>query len=298
MKSQQVGPNPSLVRVTSDGAYLYVGYQNSSSITRLQLPGLSAPMTWPLGADAVSGPITASDIEPAPGAPQTVAIAGSNGEAIVFDNSVVRPNAHVPSISGNTLSSLQWGSAPSVLYGSGTHVGTQPWDFTIMNVDASGVSLKENDPGALQNLSTVGSFGNDIHYDGGTRLLYVDDGAVVDPTNAAFKGGYNSWGFVIPDSSLNTVFVLGLTFVPPGYPLQSWTNGFGLSSYNQRTFGFISSFKLPPIPYSGGAGQPVSFVRCGGSCLAFATNSATYPDFANPGMLYILNDSAFVKAAP
>lgn len=298
MKNQQVGPNPSLVRVTSDGAYLYVGYQNSSSLTRLQLPGLNAPLTWPLGADALSGPITANDIEPAPGAPQTVAVAGSNGEATVFDNSVVRPNALVPSSSGNTLSSLQWGPDASVLYGSGTQVNTQPWDFTIMNVDASGLSLKENDPGALQNLSTVGSFGNDIHYDAGTQLLYVDDGAVVDSTNAAFKGGYNSWGLVVPDSSLNTVFVLGLTFISPGYPSQSWTNGFGLSSYNQKTFGFISSLKLPPIPYSGGAGRPVSFVRCGGSCLAFSTNSSTYPKFANPGMLYILNDPGFVKVAP
>ena len=297
MKSQQVGSNPALVRVTSDGAYLYVGYQNSSSITRLQLPGLSAPLTWPLGADAASGPIIASDVEPAPGAPQTIAIAGSNGAAMVFDNSVMRSNLVATSTSGNTQSSLQWGSDPSVLYGSGTAVNTQPGDLSIMKVDSSGVSLKESDPGTLNNSSIPGSLGYNIHYDLGTRLLYADNGAVVDPTNATFKGGYNSWGFVAPDSSLNTVFVLGMTY-DPAIPFTSWANGFGLSSYNQKTLGFIGSVKLPPIPYSGVAGQPVAFVRCGGSCLAFATISTGYQNFGKPGMLYILNNSGFVTAAP
>ena len=297
MKNQKVGPNPSLVRVTSDGAYLYVGYQNSSSITRLQLPGLITPLTWPLGADAASGSIIASDIEPAPGGPQTIAIAGSNGAAMVFDNGVMRSDLVASSTSGSAQSSLQWGSDASVLYGSGTTVSMGPGDLSIMNVDTSGVSLKENDRGALNNSSVPGSFGANIHYDSGTRLLYADNGAVVDATNATFKGGYNSWGLVAPDSSLNTVFILGMTYDPPA-PNVGWANGFGLSSYNQKTLGLIGSLKLPPITYSGGAGQPVAFVRCGGSCLAFATISTPYPNYGKAGMLYILNDPTFVTAAP
>ena len=297
MKNQQVGASPSVVRVTSDGAYLYVGYRNSSSITQLQLPGLNVSLTWPLGTDAISGPITASDIEPAPGAPQTIAVAGSNSAAMVFDNGVVRPNLLESSTSGNALPSLQWGSDATVLYGDGCSPIGDPGDLSIMNVDASGVSQQESFSGALNNSSTPGSLGNIIHYDPGTRFLYVDDGAVVDPTNASFQGGYKSWGFVVPDSSLNTAFVLGVTNNSSSTG-PDWANGFGLLSYNKKTFGIIGTFKLPPIPYSGIAGQPVAFVRCGGSCLAFATGAGPRPNSGEAGMLYILNDPGFVTAAP
>ncbi len=299
VKSQAVGTNPSVVRVTSDGAYLYVGFQDTSEVTRLQLPGLDAPFTWPLGVDPASGSIVANDVEPAPGASQTVAVAGNDGTVAIFDNGVARSNSLTAAASGNEVSSLQWGSDATTLYGSGRSVSaTTLGDLSVMNVDASGVSLKENDPGVLTNPNQYGFFGTNLHYDPGTGYLYVDDGAVVDPTNAALEGEYNSWGFVAPDSSLNTVFILGPTYTP-GFPApSSWTDGFGLESYNQKTFAPISSISLGAFLPEGTVGPPVGFVRCGTWCLAFATNQGSASNAGSVAMLYILNDPTFVTAAP
>jgi hypothetical protein len=298
VKSQPVGADPSVVRTSSDGAYLYVGYQGASAVTGLPLPGLNAPVTWSLGSDATAGSVLATDIEPAPGASQTVAVAGSDGAVTIFDNGIARSNSLKSAASGNEVSSLQWGSDASILYEAGRSVSTtEIGDLSVMNVDASGVTLEENDPGVLLS-ANLNAFGTDILYDPGTGFLYANDGVVVNPANAAVEGGYNSGGLVLPDSSLNTTFILGVTY-EPGFPSPSgWASGFGLLSYNQKTFAPIATETLPPIPDSILA-QPVAFVRCGGSCLAFAISDSVNPTGIGPGsMLYILNDPSFVTAAP
>lgn len=297
-KSQWVGANPSLVRTSSDGAYLYVGYEDSSSVTRLQLPGLGAPFTWPMGADSATGSILASDVQPAPGASQTVAVAGSDGTVTVFDNGAARANSLTSTASGNIQSSLQWGSDSTVLYGAGRSVSaTTLGDLSVMNVNTSGVSLSQNDPGVLRNPNQDSFFGPNIHYDSGTGYLYGDNGAVVDPTSAALEGEYNSWGLVAPDSSLNTVFILGPTYDPQNPTASaSWSGGFGLSSYDQKAFAPVGKESLPPMPFST-IGQPVAFVRCGTSCLAFAIGEGPDPNSGSAGVLYILNDPNFVTAA-
>lgn len=217
---------------------------------------------------------------------------------MVFDNGAARPNVLSSAASGNIQSSLQWGSDSAVLYGAGRSVSTTtPGDLSVMNVDTSGVSLSENDPGVLRNPNQYSFFGTNIHYDSGTGYLYGDNGAVVDPTNAALVGEYNSWGLVAPDSSLNTVFILGPTYDPQN-PTASigWSGGFGLSSYNQKAFTLIGKEALPPMPFSI-LGQPLAFVRCGTSCLAFAIAQGPDPNSGSAGVLYILNDPGFVTAA-
>ena len=84
VKSALVGADPRLVRTTADGAYLYVGYMALSFVTRLQLPGLNSPLTWPLGTLPANGPLMAVDLQPSPVASQTVAIAG--GTAVMLNN--------------------------------------------------------------------------------------------------------------------------------------------------------------------------------------------------------------------
>ena len=125
-KSVGVLPDPDLVRVTSDGAYLYTGFAIDNWVTQLKLPSLGSPLSWSLGADPFYGPYFAWDVQPAPGASQTTAVdAAVNGSVpseqggiTIFDSGTARPTS-VPGFghaNGEGFDSLQWGAGDSSLY--------------------------------------------------------------------------------------------------------------------------------------------------------------------------------------
>src|SRR5262249_54879879 len=100
-------------------------------------------------------------------------------------------------------------------------------------------------------------------------------------------------GLVAPDSSLNSVFILGQT------ASQTNTNSYTIQSFDEKAYTPISSITLDNLE-----GSPIGLVRWGTSGLAVVTmNPVTFSvsvlsGYDGPaGMLYLIQDSNFVAAA-
>ncbi len=281
-KSATVASDPDLVRVTDDGSLVYVGFRTVNSVASLNLPNLGASSTFSLGADPFYGPYYAYDLQPAPGAPRTTAIAfavngaqppESNGMT-VFDSGAARPNASSRSIGFQTI---QW-RTNSTLYAVDNAASLYSY-----GVDASGLTL--NSRNLVLNTSSTSSL-KDIHFDAGTGYLYDDNGWVIDPSNGSIVGDFQASGLAIPDSALHRVFILGQLAA------QSGTSNYTIQSFDQATFTLAHSLTLHSL-----VGTPVAFVRWGSTGLALVTYNQNADATNGPaGMLYILSDSNLVSA--
>jgi len=76
------------------------------------------------------------------------------------------------------------------------------FDFYTLAVNAIGVSLTHDYP------SVFDSFGNKIHFDKASGLVYADDGQAIDPSNGSPVGIFDlsDAGVMVPDSTLNEAF--------------------------------------------------------------------------------------------
>jgi hypothetical protein len=311
VKSQFAGSDPSFVRTSADGKYLYTGFQSNNAVAQLQIPSLSSPLTWSLGADSYYGPLLAADLQPAPGASQTTAIAvgalgqinslsqaftRANGNLRIFDNNVARPT-DIPS--ATTISSpidlfvsLQWGKDSSTLYAEDNN---PPIGLYSLAVNSSGVSVQQNYPNALVDSTPTNpnvpdyDRGEDFHFDTATGYIYTDGGNVLDPTTGKLINSFNSAGLAVPDSSTNRVFILGQT------QAQHSQNQFGVfGDYTIESFDKTAYTPLSSITLTGIQGTPAAMVRWDSSGLAFVTN----PTRGGPnGMLYILDYSKFTNSS-
>ncbi len=315
VKSALVGADPRLVRTTADGSYLYVGYMASSFVTRLQLPDLNSPLTWPLGTLPANGPLMAVDLQPSPVASQTVAVAGgtavmlnntreylqtkSNGTLTIFDNNVPRP-ATLPgtntALDLNYYDSIQWAADGATIYAADTSVSD--FDLYKLSVNQQGVTYDAYVGGGVDSPVLDANpdwfswnFFSDIHYDYGTGLIYDDNGLIIDPVTGGQLGEFGtSFGWTAPDSSTNTVFILQLTNQTSPVSQGEYT----IASYNQKTFAPVGSLALNGI-----VGQPMNLIRWGASGLAIATDTNQGQTISGPsGMLYIVNAPALITSSP
>lgn len=287
VKTQPAGPDPDLIRTTADGAYAYEGSLTADTVTRFNLPGLDSPVTWRLGVSqpaSTGDPMSslyAVDLQPAPNAPQTTAVSTPGGIEI-FDNATARPTQASDFTPARTYyySSLQWSGDGSKLYSAGS-------DLYVLDVTPSGVTQSVKYFGLVNDPS--------LFYDSGTGYLYNNSGQAIDPSNGTIVGTYASsglrvvgygrslTGLLVPDSSLNTVFILGQT-------LGENESDYTITSYNQKTFAPISSIVIHSILCT-----PVKLIRWGASGLALVTYSTSEDETQlTPGMVYILNLPNFV----
>ncbi len=288
-----VGSDPSNLAISSDGASLYASLYSQNAIEQFTLPGLQVSQRWNLGADSYygsstsfSGPYFALDLEPAPGAPQTLALtlaypgSGSPSSAAVriYDGTTPRPN-DLQSMA-YSYSSLQWAGNSSMLYAI-----DQGEDFLVLGVGSSGATLSQRYNSILSRDSLH------IHYDAGTGLIYVDDGQVVSPSSGTVVGSFGASGLVVPDSSLNEVFILGQTSAQTG------TQNYTVEAFDQNTYTALGSIAIDNL-----IGTPSALVRWGTNGLAFTTRVGQPNDFfgsvygGGPGRLYVISGS-FVTAA-
>jgi hypothetical protein len=277
-KVADAGADPIIVRISRDGTLGYIGYQISNLVTQFHVPALDSLMTWCLGWDSYSGAVMARDLQPAPDTPQTTAIAlvpsfysGSYHGLVIYDDGVVRPKSLWAD--GDPYAPLQWGLTDSVLYAA------DEYDLSTIGVDATGATLLRTDPFALTSSM--------IHFDRATGYLYADNGYATDPATGSHVGRYNASGLLVPDSSLNRVFILGQTTSQYG------TGDYTITSFDQAGFTQVSSLAIRNV-----VGTPVAFTRWGASGLAFVTNNwaAAGPTSGPEGMLYILDNPGFVSA--
>jgi hypothetical protein len=243
---QPAGVNPNVLAISDDGQFLYAGV--SGSVQRFTLPALTPDVSYPLGSDFLGAPHVALDLQVAPGAPHTTAVTiGSvsfgpslDGPPTVFDDAVKRP---VTPASNQLCDSLQWGADATTLFCSSTQFTS---NLYLMAVDANGVSIKQT----VQNANV-----NRIHRDSGMNILYGENGNSVDSSGLPV-GNFNTFGAMVPDSSLNKAFFMGF--------------GAGsITSYNLRHFTPITTITVPGL--NGFTGNQL--IRWGQNGLAFTTSA-------------------------
>jgi hypothetical protein len=266
--SQFAGSEPSRLAISGDDQFLYAGIEGSSSVQRFTLPNLTPDIQYFLGADPVSGPYAAFDVQVAPGLPHTTAVsrgpdnlAGADGGMVIYDDVTARPK-----IAHGTYDSQQWAS-DTTIYANNSEVTN--FDLYALYVSTSGVAQSKDYPNEFSN------FYISIHYDSGTKLIYTDDGYVINPSNGQQVGSFQAAGLMIPDSTLNSAFFLGQT------ANQSGTPNFTIEELDLTTFAPVAEIVVPNVQ-----GYPLHFIRWGGNGLAFNDNA---------GYVYVLN-SPFVTA--
>ena len=286
-----VGDNPWVFAVSVNSKYLYVGRFGTHDIQRFILPGINPDITISLGADPLFGPYYPGDIEPAPFADSTIAVAKifptlsppAAGIAIYDDASqrpsyLCVPNANVPCMGMDMLNgsedSIQWNEDGSQIYVGGTYI-EPAGDFLKADVTQSGFGAYTNYP------ELFGKAIASITYDPTTGYVYADSGPVVDPASGTLIGNFNAYDFVIPDGAHGIIYFLWL---PLGSPSEStWT----LSSFDIRTFAPISSVQISNI-----VGFPEQFIRWGTDGLAILSWEQASEGTPAVGSIYLLHTSA------
>jgi hypothetical protein len=251
--SQFAGSEPDVLAISDDDEFLYVGIDGASSVQRVTLPSLLPDVSYLLGSVGFLGPTFAWDLQVAPGLPHTTAVSRGEfqsspwealGGAWIFDDATQRPTT-----AAGTYDSLQWGS-DATLYADNNE--SSSFDFYILNVTSTGVLKTKDYPNDFSN------FGVTIHYDSGTKLVYTDDGYVIDPSNGKQVGSFQAAGLMIPDSTLNSAFFLGQT------QLQAGSTNFTIESFDLTTLAPVAEIVVPNVQ-----GYPLHFIRWGANGLAF-----------------------------
>ena len=87
----------------------------------------------------------------------------------------------VPAGAGSVLyDSLQWGSDATALFAANNE--DTGFDFYTLSVNSSGVTLNQDFPNVFS------GFANRVHFDAGTKLIYADEGHVINPSTSLPAG--------------------------------------------------------------------------------------------------------------
>lgn len=257
--TQFAGSNPDLLSISDDSQFLYAGLDGNASVQRFTLPTLGTDVAYPLGSDPFFGPYFALDLQAAPGAPHTSAVSlgirGASPQALggitIFDDATPRPTHATGFLGiGGLYDSIQWGTdATSITAANGDDTG---FDFYTLSVNASGITQTQD----IQ--SVFGSFGNKIHFDRGTNLVYSNDGRALDPATGVRAGTFQASGQMVPDPTLNSAFFLNQSF---------GSNTATIQSFDLIHFTPVGSITIPVT------GTAQRLIRWGQNGLAFNTDS-------------------------
>ncbi|RNL67808.1 YncE family protein [Zhongshania marina] len=171
--------NANEIALSRDGSVLY-GTGRSSLIDRYRLPDGQKIGTASLGLtenDLRNQAYFPLDVIPSPHEDDVFAVIrhyfyGDTGEGkgiVVIDGDEVRPNAPE---SGYSSNKAQWGESNDILYAINSSYG---FEFSRYGVDASGVYFLSSSGNAFD------FYGAELTYSNDSGLLYISDGAVVDP---------------------------------------------------------------------------------------------------------------------
>lgn len=233
--SHPTGTNPQALALSDDGQFLYVGARGA--VQRFVLPALTQDISLNLGNDIFGNPNVPFDVQVAPNAAHTAAV--SIGTSIsIFDDAIARPVK--PPF--NFYDSLQWGADATTLLASDT--GNSGAELFLLTVDTTGATV---------NQSIFGAGGSNLHYDRAANLFYGDNGNTINSSGLPV-GNFNTFGNMVPDSTLNKAFFL------------SFSNT--ITSYNLRHFTPLATIDLSTI--NGFAGN---LIRWGRDGLAFTTST-------------------------
>lgn len=291
------GSEPDHLALSADEKYLYVGLDGNGTVERLALGNQTAApdLAISLGSDANLGAYYAMDIEVDPlqsttiavarGIPPSVSIVQAVGGVAIYDNATQRPNVITPTTQAGDvlLDTIQWSLDGTQIYAANNE--NYEGDFYQLAVSANGVSLVSDHPNffPVPNLR--------VHLDPTTKLLYGDDGLVVDPVAATQKGNFVSSGIMVTDGSIGDAYFVGQSAA------DVQTVAYEVESFNLNNFSPVAQLHLYQVE-----GVPQHIVRWGANGLAFATKKVTNcvisPCTIQDGRLYVIYGPFVTQTAP
>lgn len=284
------GGDPDRLAISDDGQFLYVGLDGLGSVARYALPltSTSTPdLTVSLGVNSTGVAFYALDLQVAPGAPGTIAVARGikslinpalGGSVAVYDGTVQRTSVEA----GALIGAIQWGASATVLYAADNE--GPGGDFYQLDVSSGGVTLRNDNPNYFPSPNIR------IHFDAVNGVLYGDDAAVVNPVTATKLASFGANGIMVPDSGLGLAYFLGQS-----------TSQVGTVSYTLQSFDLATAASIKAITLYSIAGAPQHLIRWGTNGLAFSTGKIVNPlnsSISSTGGLYILTGPFVTKTTP
>jgi len=245
------GSEPTVMAMSDDGSFLYVGLDGAGAVARVNLSAKSVDLTFSLGSGAF-GTRFPEDITVLPAAPGSVAISlyrknvsPRHDGVAVFDDGVQRSNITQDHTGSNRI---EPSNTAARLYGYNSE--TSEHGFRRLTVDGDGVVEQD------VTLGLIAGFGVDIVYASGR--IYSTNGTIVNAEARTLIGSFvlpQQFGnSVAPDPSAGRVFFL--------HSFPSTT----ITMYNSNTFAFLDSVEVPEANDSADG-----LIRWGDSGLAFFT---------------------------
>jgi len=251
------GSEPDKLAIDANSKYLYVGLNGNGSIQRLNLPGFTPDIQITLGDSPFGGPNLAGAIAVSPATAHTIAVALANsgccgsGPLEFFTDSTQLAN----SVSFPSIQELAFANG-TTLYGYESNTLSQ------VTVSSSGGTLAQE----WNNIVT----GNSFEFSGG--LVLGGNGEEFNPSTGSLLGTFDvgtggccsSGVQMLPNSSLNRVFALGIT---------PFFNSFGITSYNLTQFTPLAVASLAELSGSFNTPSVPKFIPWGTKGLAFIVTS-------------------------
>lgn len=205
---------PIRLAVSNDGQFLYVAFDTTSVVQRLQLPDLTLDQTLSLGTDPDLGALYAHDLQVAPNDARLIAIArtsvsgshpaSSTAGVALYDDAVMRPqvgSARDPLAAVPFIEWIHWNQNGSALYGADSRSGSGI--MQTFSVSASGLTLQATVPSIA---SGRFSFANGLIYTDLSQVFDPDLGTVIGAVPETIS--YWRRRRVLADSSASRIFVL------------------------------------------------------------------------------------------
>jgi len=254
-KTISIGSEPSVLAISDNARYIYVGFNGSSTVRRFNVGTQTPEIQFTIGSSTHYGPYYAEDIEVMPGNSNTIAVSRKrlgvsprHAGVAVFDNGIMRDNVTQSHTGSNKI---EFSDHPNWVYGYNNE--STEFGLRRLTIDSSGIYQV----GVFQNV--FGGFGSDFIYANNT--VYSTNGKAVDVSNAPFVTGQffsNMSGRPVYDSLINKVFYATYTFSGSNVHFRR---------YNNETFIEEYSILIPQVK-----DNIISMITCGTGCYAF--NSA------------------------
>jgi hypothetical protein len=213
---------PGTLAVSDDGLYLYVAVSDASGLTdhieRLRTSDLGLDQSIVLPALQ-----TVAALQPAPGAPHTLAveISGNSPELVIYDDATPRSNT-LAGQNGSVLRSFTWGSDASTLYAS-LRGATVTLDS--LSVTSTGVQV-------TRSLSSPTLPTTPMQFAGG--IVCWDSGETFDPVTFALANSFNAPTSSVPsaafDAALDRAYFVTTEQAPGSTSQTSNIEAFNLST--------------------------------------------------------------------
>ena len=256
-----VGSEPTVLAISDDSQYIYVGFRGSNTIRKYNVATKTADAPFSVGTTSNYGPLYAGDIKVMPGNPNTIAVskkqfntsATYKGVAI-YDNGVMRPTTsfNPESFTYDSADIINF-ETPELIIG-----------LTTGSSDAKLRRIKVTSAGATdlnQNTSVAYSYATDFKLFEG--YAFFDNGQVFDYKNGFLLGSFNTFRgqFSIDSANRLITFATGDNY---NY------NTTAIKRFNIDTFLPVDNTSLNSTEAA------LSLVNCGSGCIAYNTATKIY----------------------